>query len=180
MTWEPPPPPSTGITKEQFVRAMNITARTALTLMEGNGDDLFKSLPDAMGMTWDLTRPGARCIDHDLLPRVRELDPVGAATVKEFTSHTYFSEDGDVMMSFVLGGNTDGSQHAPQHMIDAFSQAADEHLRDIGVDPDGAGITTLYSEFRKATSVTEEKMVEEFKDDLDSIFQTWNGGGDET
>jgi hypothetical protein len=139
------------------------------------GGDMFASVPDAIGLTWELTRPGARCIDADLLPRVRELDPEGAKDLKEFSNHIYYSSTGEVMMAFTLGGNVDESRNAPAHLIDVLHQAADEHLRENGVEPDDASMRTVYSEFRKMTSVTEEQMVEAFKDDLDSIFQTWQG-----
>jgi len=172
------------LSREDYDEAIQATVVGALALAKhGQINEAAAMMAGISKMCWDLTRPDTYADTVDLTPRLTEMEGL-TDRIEQLQITVIYDDDSKPLLGYGRGRNADGvvmfgnepdftkSEH---EFLDSVLKQA---LLTMGVDADGtAGLISIEKLMRGNTEKIIEDEVAAFSSELDSLFDTWTGGG---
>jgi hypothetical protein len=166
------------ITREQYDLIMDTHLGAGLELATRGGvKQSMELLSNTLSLAWEVTRPGVQFESVDITDHMpEELRRV----VTKLSIHVVIGE-GKPIMGFAEGSNASGlpitktpSVTKAQHRL--LASVCDEQLEAHFGHLDMSKVTKIGDVMVEITRDSIDKEVEEFREELDNLFQTWGGG----
>jgi hypothetical protein len=157
------------LSREQFDACLDAQFKAGLTLAAGgNIEASMKLIAASTSLAWEITRPGAQMLTVDLTDR---LDDDLRAIVKRYSMNVVIDEDDVPLMGFAEGGG-EPTPEMMKFLLKLGDDAMSEHFPHL----DMSAVTKLDDLMVETTRDTIDQQVEDFREEFDSLFETWGGG----
>jgi hypothetical protein len=169
--------------REQFHAAINSMLMAGMHFIQtGNLNASQRLLGGVVTAAWELSRPDAVIHSVDIYEHVPDdLKRIMAS----LTVNVIVDGEGAPLMGYGEGRDHAGADAqfggvltTAQH--NALSNVIDEQLKAHFGHLDLTKVTRMDELMVETTRETIDKQVEGFRDELDSLFETWGGGGETT
>jgi hypothetical protein len=175
------------LNREQYDEAIKATIVGATALARhGNVEAAVSMMVGMSRMCWDLTRPDVTAETLDLTDRMAVM-PTLTEKVVSLALTVIRDGEGTPILGYGRGLNADnetlfGDEPDLNNEEGRFAdRLMKEGLKEMGVDPnDNPALVSLQSLLKGNTEKIIEDEVAAFSNELDSLFETWTGGGGES
>jgi hypothetical protein len=167
------------LSHEEYYEAMDSIVAGGIQLAAaGKQLEALKTLGSLIKAAWVLTREGATMHVVDCTDRVPE---ELRSTILSFEVVCVVDEANDPLVGFGRARNHEGGSVAEGHQLTTAQHSimmrlTDDCMKEHFGHLDMSGVAKMSDAFVEEVRQDLDKQVEEFRSELDSLFETWGGG----